>query len=305
MLSEFLKIFLLLHFLFVSTVSLSQNVSVAPADSTTAQDSVLFKKTDSESSVLTQPLLFRDFRSTVVYLNERDSVTHYTYIQRYFTDQFLEIYDSEKILPASRINGFYRDGKYFRAAKVSENNYVFAERNINGYITLYSCDRIYSIGEIDYRSDDTRNPIYQNRQLVLDADRRKIKSQNYDYFITLDFNSAEILPVDIYSFGDTYLKPCKEAYNYYNMHCLRKQDKRTQSVSGAIFGISTVLLFVLSTPGRSTIEENNALNSFGLPLLALSSGVVYLSYSIKNKSRRLTKEHFMKAVTLYNDWKKK
>jgi len=100
--------------------------------------SVTHTKTNAKPDADDSFIPFIDYKPAVIWNTPTDSIHDYCYIRRNFTDQMVSVWNHPKRLyPASRIYALEMDGKYYRAVKVSPENYVFAELMVSGPMNLF------------------------------------------------------------------------------------------------------------------------------------------------------------------------
>jgi len=151
---------------------------------------------------------FIDYKSAIIRNTVTDSVCDYAYIRKNFTDQMISVWSHPKRLyPASRIYGIDMDGKHYRAVKVSNQNYVFAEQLIEGDMDLYIYRKIPQVnGWIEFVGYDSLNSGYHNNMIIEQHETRG-KQDYFGYFISTGNDTLKPVSASkMQLFADTYLK---------------------------------------------------------------------------------------------------
>lgn len=262
---------------------------------------VTFHQDTVSGSSVTENDITTYFYKTLVFLSPFDTISYYTHISRYYKDQFLELYNDRKIFPASRIYGFIQAGKFYRTAHPGNRNHVFAERLINDKMSLFAADRFIAEGELDViGTSDSGNTIYNNTQLILDENRKKTNSYDKDYFVTVKAKTDSLILFDKNSEVLSIVKPCKPAYNYY-MKFREDRYKEAISTTGWLFVGTMFANFLFNT--RFTIYDKETGKLVPLGVLAIATGVTFVTLKIVLKVPDYDKEKKMKTVALYNECK--
>lgn len=229
--------FIILFILFFLTEHLSAQIisthNVAD-EKVLVSDSILMDQNSITGDVVTHTPLTIYFYNTLVFLNKYDTISHYTSIRRNYTEQFLEIYDSKKILPASRIYGFVRGNSLFRSASLGNQNYVFAKRIKSVKLNLFSADRLNSVSELEVVGNE-QSGIYHNRILVQDENRNKVSKNSIDYFFIITNKSDTLIPFSASRDVAERLSDNKEASKYVLGHIPKSGYKTTRILGRFLF----------------------------------------------------------------------
>jgi hypothetical protein len=219
------------------------------------------------------------------------------YLRRNFTDQFLQVCDSRKILPASNIWGFNLDNKYFRSGHTFNRNYVFAERIATGKMSLFYCRNMpNTFGEIELMSTDPKHPDYTNRMIIEDPDSKRYKN-DFSYFISPWADSAKMILVNNKNVGDVakqYLKDSPEAYKDAMHYVQRNRLWEGITLTTAVTAYAISLLNFGGT-GLTPFNYEN-------PLLyvSLASLGTYIYLRVKGKNRYLSPNDMIRIISKYN-----
>jgi len=240
-----------------------------------------------------------NYYNTFIQLSEIDTVRHRAATHRNFMDQFLEVSDNEKILPASRIYGFVQNKDYFRSARVQHRMYVFAQQMAKGSMNLYTAKNKLdnAVAEIDMRGEDS----YQNTMLLQD-ERGKLTRYNNLYFVNLANDTTRLELINPKDFADSYLRQSPKAYKL--MKRYEGRGKTTEQVlAGLLFtsGITYLLMrneantYFANVLNQDTVNPNNYIGS-----IFLGSAVVFFSYKFAFGNKKLTPKRLKEVVDIYN-----
>ncbi len=275
------------------------------SDSQLVNDSSSFSFDEDSvtNNVMTTTSAVIYYYNTLVYLTPYDTISHSTHIQRYFKDQLLEIYDEDKVLPASKIYGFRQKGNYYRSAALGNRTYVFAKRITSGKkMNLFSADRILAANELDVTGhDEQTNSGYANTMLVLDEDRKKIKKSDIDYFFTIPgtYDELQLLTPDKATVEK--LQSCKPAADYLTKFAFPKRYKAIRISTRFLF-ISSVIVnvFFYNDLVHNPNYKNQSVFHDPLRSVMIYSGVAFLSTLFLPKTNKYTEKEIMKTVALFN-----
>jgi|GEM_PF-4091766 len=259
------------------------------------------------SDVMTRPQSTLYFYKTLVYLNPVDTITHYIHLQRYFKDQFLEIYAEEKILPASKIYGLRQGSRFYRSASTGNKNYVFALQISSGPMKVFSADRILVAKEIDYIGHDKQSDgTYSNTMLVVDANRQKTEATDKDYFFTLAGPKEPLQVLLADRATAKKLEACKPAVDYLNKF-MPRSNYRTYRITTRLFFIASALanLFFYDDIVNTVDPENQEAAQNILKISLVVSGSAFLSTLFLPRAPKLSEPDILKIADLYNDCEKK
>ncbi len=255
-------------------------------------DSILMDQDSITGDVVTHTPLTIYFYNTLVFLNKYDTISHYTSIRRNYTEQFLEIYDSKKILPASRIYGFVRGNSLFRSASLGNRNYVFAKRINSGKLNLFSADRLNSVSELEVVGAE-QSGIYHNRILVQDENRNKVSKNSIDYFFIITNKSDTLIPFSASRDVAERLNDNKEASKYVLEHIPKPGYKTTRILCRFLF-ISSVLANIFIT-GHDDEGSQKIIRATLIP-----AGIAFLGTSVFMQDPTWDFEDINKTTELYN-----
>jgi hypothetical protein len=267
----------------IHSVVLEELSPVNPDSIGVPQDSI------TEDPMTRTPFVIH-YYSAIVFLNKYDTISHFISIRRNYKDQLLSIYNSNKMLPASRIYGFKSGHAFYRTAHFGVNDHVFALRIRKGKMNLFVSDRLWSAGEIDVRAR-TNEGIYHNRMLIQDADRNKIKRSDKDYFFTIEnkFDSLKILSPSVAIVE--MLKDNEQAANYVRLKIPKKGYRTARIISRAL--LATAILGTIITNG----ETENKYFKFAL----LPTGIACILTTAILYDPVWTENDVYKTVDLYNN----
>lgn len=249
-----------------------------------------------EKSIVNSPKTYALYKPTTVWLNPWEKVEETTYLRLNFRDQFLETWEDNKMLPASRIFAFSQDGIYYRSTNLIEGGYVFAEKLVSGNMNLYAADKFLTEGEVDMISRDANNPEYTNRMFIENSDRKKMKKSDYYYFITFNYDSTELKEIDLKTFDKKYLASCKPASDYYSEYVTNKfSTKKVLNV--------TLSTFLIGWSVKSVLDRYNPefepLHK-GAPLFFAALGTL-ITINIIPSKKEFDKSKMIKTIALYNE----
>lgn len=157
---------------------------------------------------------FIDYLPATLYLTSDDSINSNAFIRQNFTDQFVSLWEHPgRVYPASRVFAFRQKGKYFRACRMDARNSVFGELAVKGRMNLYYTRRLpQEAGLVEFVTTDPNSGGYRNFMIVQYQDRKRFEADYY-YFITLEDDSLQCIPVNDYAeFAGRYLKDTPDAY---------------------------------------------------------------------------------------------
>ncbi len=232
---------------------------------------------------------FIDYKQAVIWNTPTDSVCDYAYIRKNFTDQMVSVWNNPKHLyPASRVYSVVIDDKFYRAVRVSEANYVFAEKIVSGEMDLYIYRKIPQFnGWIEYVGQDANGNVYHNN-MIIENENGRSKKDYFSYFISL--NSDTLHPVSattLNTFSDTYLIDTPEAKALATRFTGKNWNKSRKI---AVVGLMTVGILGLAATGGS--GGASLIFMLGFPAAAL---VAYL-----NRPQTLTWQDMVEIVQTYN-----
>ena len=235
---------------------------------------------------------FIDYKQAVIWNSPTDSICDFAYIRKNFTDQMVSVWNYPKRLyPASRIYAIDLDGKHYRAMKVSEANYVFAEQIVSGEMDLYIYREIPQVnGWIEYVGHDTTGNVYHNN-MIIENEKGRSKLDYFGYYISLNSNSLHpVSQKTIKKFSDNYLvdTPAAKAIA---LKFTGKSLNKSRKI--AVIGLMTIGILGLASTGGS----NGASLIFlaGFPAAAL---VAFL-----NRPDTLHWQDMVEIVNTYNQEK--
>ncbi len=170
-------------------------------------------KISDTSRILSKPdadrgdIPFIDYKPAVIWNSPTDPMSDYAYIRRNFTDQLVSVWTHpRRLYPASRIYALDMDGKHYRAVRVSAQNYVFAEKVVEGEMDFYLYRIIPQLnGWIEYIGYDSTGQVYHNN-MVIENQVTMGKQENFGYFFSI--GSDTLKPVSASSlqkFSDSFL----------------------------------------------------------------------------------------------------
>jgi hypothetical protein len=157
---------------------------------------------------------FIDYKPAVIWNTPTDSIHDYCYIRRNFTDQMVSVWNHpNRLYPASHIYALEMDGKYYRTARTSPENYVFAERVVSGQMNLYLYRKIPQYeGWVEFVVHDSLQSGYRNN-MIIENENSKGKRENFGYFISKSDNVLVAVSASkMKMFADTFLVNTPQAY---------------------------------------------------------------------------------------------
>jgi hypothetical protein len=240
---------------------------------------------------------FIDCERAKVFLYSDSAINDIVYLRKNFTDQFLQVCYNSRMYPASRIWGYNMNGAYFRSGHSYDVNYVFAERILTGFYSVYYCRNLPNIyGEIELISADPDNPGYRNRMIVEDAQSRRFKN-DYSYFISPASDSAKMIYVNnknIKSVAKDHFADCplayKDAMRFHNKYRL------VQNITLPL-GICSYIVSFLNFGGTG-VKPFNIESPF--LYVGLASIGTYIYFRIKAKNKYLHPNDMIRIVGTYN-----
>jgi len=262
-----------------------------PDSTTVSKDSIIVSEvnTSVKPDAGQSDVPFIDYKPAVIWNSPTDSYKDYAYIRRNFTDQLVSVWNYPKRLyPASHIYAIDMDGKHYRAVKVSEQNYVFAEKMIEGEMDLYLFRKIPQVnGWIEVVGQDSAGKVYHNNMIV----ENKTTSGKQEYFGYFFSKGSDTLkPVSnatIKLFAETYLTNTPKAYSIANKFSSNSFNKSTKA---AVIGLMSVGIIGLALTGGGGATW---IFLAGFPAAAL---VAFL-----NRPQTLHWEDMMEIVSMYNE----
>lgn len=294
---RFLIRFIILIFLPVKLSA--QVIETTIAEDVLVKDDSLQEFNDDSLGFLNKTPQYFYYKSSLIYLNRLDTVSHYTFIQRNYSDQFLRIYNDKKILPASRIYAFTRNNRYYRSVNLGNRYFGFAEQIESGKMSLYCIDDLNSYGEVKTISQDGNNSDYSNYLLVMDYDRRKYRTESYQYYISFDFNDRQLIPVKPQELANQYMKVCPQASNYLKKIAGNTGSKTIRNLLAINFFTSLFASIIISNEINSTVGGENYKTNYAYIYTGIS-GVAYITYSLVHRKRIVKRENMQEAVKRYN-----
>lgn len=193
---------------------------------------------------------FIDYKPAVIWNTPADSVHDYAYIRKNFTDQMVSVWNHpRRLYPASRIYGIDIDGKHYRAVKVSNQNYVFAEKMVSGTMDLYIYRKIPQLnGWVEFRGHDSAQNGYRNF-MIREKEGMRAKQEYFGYFISVgDDTLRPVAGSKMRLFAETYLKDTPDSY----VMAMKFSDNNfTKNNKLAVIGLMTVGFIGLALTGGS------------------------------------------------------
>jgi hypothetical protein len=234
---------------------------------------------------------FIDFKPAVIWNSLNNSVSDYAYIRRNFTDQMVSVWNfPERLYPASRIYAVDMDGKHYRAAKVSEGNYVFAEQIVEGDMDLYRFRIIPQYnGWVEFTNKYPGEDSFQNN-MIIEEEGNRGKREMFGYFCdTGDGVLVKVSQSTLKTFADKYLINTPEAYKMASKYFYNKSAKVRNLAVAGLMTIGIIGISSNSTTGKILFFT-------GIPAAIL---VAYL-----NRPSKLHWEQMVSIVEKYNAEKK-
>lgn len=239
-----MRFFLLFSFVFLQ-ISVFAQIGTR-IRSSEGQDSLAHERSITDSANYAPEnrnpeIPFIDYEPAVIYMTPADSIEDHAYIRQNFTDQMVSVWSKpNRLYPASKIYGLRMNGKFFRSVRKNAYECVFAERAVDGPMSLYMYTKIpQNSGWIEFYSAGgyTNNMIVENN-----VTRNK---NSYGYFITLypDTNTF-IAADDLNKFASEYLKDKPETYKQASPF-LKMKNYKTQKqllTVAMLVGVSGVAL---------------------------------------------------------------
>ena len=281
------SIYLLLLIVLLPILSVSQILIGFNSPDSSAAKSDTPKSTSVPDATQTD-IPFIDYKLAVIWNTPTDSVCDYAYIRRNFTDQLISIWSNpRRLYPASRIYAVDMDGKHYRAVRVSAQNYVFAEKIVDGEMDLYLYQIIPQLnGWVEFVGKDFTGQVYHNN-MIYDNRVTKGKQQKYGYFFTIGNDSLKPLSASsLQKFSDAYLfstpaaKAIAEKFTCKNQNTSRK---------AAVIGLMTVGFVGLALTGEG-----------GASLIFLAGFPAAAAVAFLNRPHTLHWEDMVEIVSTYN-----
>jgi len=294
------RVSLFILFILVTEKLMAQVIETPYANEILVKEDSIQGINDDSLGLMNEAPLYLYFKKTLIYLNELDTVTHYTYIQRNYSDQFLRLYNDEKILPASLIHSVYRDRRYYRSVSLGNRYYCFAEEIEKGKMNLFCIDDILLYGELRTYTLDPKHSDYNNNLLILDANRRKNTSGNYLYFISFDYDKNKLIPIDAKTLADNYLRACPQSYKYLKSYEISSEEKGLKQFLAVNFVASSFIYFIAKDDANVAIAGVSPKHNYFGYYVFLSAGGFFTDYFIL-KSKKPKRMNIQKAVQLYNE----
>lgn len=239
---------------------------------------------------------FIDCKPVQVFLYSDSIKQEIVYLRKNFTDQFLEVCATSKLIPASRIYGFSLDSGFFRSGYTASGCYVFAERILKGPTSLFYCRNIpMNHGLIEYISIDSINTDYRNNMIIEEETPMRYKN-DFSYFITPKSDTSKMVLVNndnINSIAKTYFNKCNPAYN--DAIKFTQRYKTIQQISLPVGLISLGFCYIGNRAKHAYKFYENPL--FGLSVAALST---YIFFRIKGKNRFLHPNDMIRIISKLN-----
>lgn len=244
-------LFFLLLFLVPFAVSSQIFIGFSPSDSTGKYDSIsaTLPKPDADRD----DIPFIDYKPGVIWNTKFDSVCDGAYIRKNFTDQMVSVWSHPgRLYPASRIYGVDIDGKHYRAVKVSNQNYVFAEQLVKGKMNLYSYRKISQTnGWVEFRG--YLHSGYRNNMIIEDKETRGVKN-NFGYYISFDDDSLRLVSTSKFkTFVDNYLSDTPETKAIASKFAGKNSNKQNKIAVAGLMTIGIVGLALTGGTGASLI----------------------------------------------------
>jgi hypothetical protein len=185
---------------------------------------------------------FIDYKPAVIWNTPKDSLSDYACIRRNYTDQLVSVWKyPQRIYPASRIYAVDIDMKHFRAAKVAEQNYVFAEKVVDGNMVLYLYRKIPQLdGVIELTGNDTTGKLYRNN-MIIENQVSKGKNESFGYFFSIGSDSLKPVSAStLKKFSDTYLNDTPHTKALADKFVVKKMDKSKKIVVAGLMVVGIV-----------------------------------------------------------------
>ena len=232
---------------------------------------------------------FIDYKQAVIWNTTADSICDYAYIRKNFTDQMVSVWKNPKHLyPASLVYAVAIDDKYYRSVRVSEANYVFAEKIVSGEMNLYMYRKIPQFnGWIEYVGHDANGNVYHNN-MIIENENGRSKKDYFSYFISL--NSDTLHPVtssSLTAFIDKYLTETPAAKAIAMNFAVKNMNKSRKI---AVIGLMTIGMLGLASTGGSS--GATFIFMLGFPAAAVVACL--------NRPQTLTWKDMVEIVQTYN-----
>jgi hypothetical protein len=293
---RFIKLFAMTKFLVILLILSFHIKSFAQFEQRTKNDSIKnpYKAIQIDPDLYKEP--FIDCKLIDVFLYS-DSVTKKSvYLKRNFTDQFLQVCSTSQLLPASRIYGFACDNKFYRSGNTYGNNYVFAEKILEGNTSLYYCRNIPILnGLVEYISTDSKNPGYTNNMIIEDETPKRFKN-DFSYFITPRSDTTKMIYVcnsNIGEIANTYFADCPLAYND-----AMRFTQRYKKIQNITLPIGLICLGYGSLNLGKYPRPSEYIPAFSIAFVALTT---YTIFRIIGGNRYLHPYDMIRITTNYNN----
>jgi len=239
---------------------------------------------------LTNPL-FKDYTLATIYLTPDDSLIRHALCRKNFTDQFIAEWSTEHIYPASRIYGFSQDGKYYRAAKIDETNYVFVEKVNKGKMSFYYCRNLPHVyGDVEFITSDPNNRGYKNTMIAVDENRKRYRN-DYHYFVTMAPDTSNLIRITNFEeFATEYLNDCPDAYKQAVKFKSHRHLKKIEKIILPVFFVSALAPLIVFRPETPVVY-------------GIVSGTIltYGVYSLLTRHRKPDPTQVLHIVQAYNN----
>lgn len=252
------------------------------------------KNNEAEKAISSAPdadrndIPFIDYRKAVIWNSPGDSVIDYAYIRKNFTDQFVSVWNHpRRLYPASRIYAINMDGKHYRAVKVSEQNFVFAEQMVDGDMDLYVYRKIPQLnGWIEFVGHDTTGKIYHNN-MIIEKDKTRSKEEYFGYFYSIGNDTLKPVSVKtLKTFAENQLGETPEAKALALKFTNQTMNKSRKI---AVIGLMSVGIIGLAATGGG-----------GASLLFLAGFPVAAFVAYKNQPQTMHWGDMVEIVNTYN-----
>lgn len=282
--------YLILIFLFPLFSESQIYIGFSKADSTqvTADTAKVSLKPDADRN----DIPFIDYKQAVIWNSPTDSICDFAYIRKNFTDQLVSVWNHpRRLYPASRIYAISIDGKYYRSVKVSEANYVFAEKMVNGGMDLYVYRKIPQVyGWVEFVGHDTTGNVYHNN-MIIENETGRSKKDYFGYYISL--NTDTLHPVSqktLKAFSDKYLAETPAARAIAAKFTGKSMNKSRKI---AVIGLMTIGILGLASTGGSS----------GASLIFLAGFPAAAFVAFLNRPDTLYWQDMVEIVNTYNQEK--
>ncbi|MBK7171737.1 MAG: hypothetical protein IPH84_00595 [Bacteroidales bacterium] len=282
--------FMLLLFVFLFNLQVYSQVSTrksSPSDVSISPDSITSKKIIPDDD--RDDIPFIDYQPAVIWTTSIDTLRDFAYIRKNFTDQLLSVWSVPgRYYPASRIYAAEIGGNYYRACKVSADNYVFAQQLVKGKMNLYAYRIIpQTNGWVEMVSHDPENGVYRNNMIIEIKGMRRYWKR-FGYMVTLAQDSSTMISLSqetLKEFSEKYLKETPEAYTLASKFSNQKRQKITRGIAVGIV-VGAILV------NMTNLEESK--------YLLLASFPLAITLALLNRANALHPDDMVRIVELYN-----